>query len=64
MWVEGVVIADSNVFWGTGGSQIRYFIEDPAGGPWSGLYVYKGSGKPNVSEGDYVRLLGKVTEYA
>ncbi|MBC7228602.1 MAG: DUF11 domain-containing protein [Thermoflexales bacterium] len=63
VWVEGVVIADSGVFLSSGGAQIRYFIEDPAGGPWSGLYIYKGSGKPNVSEGDYVRLLGKVVEY-
>ena len=64
VWVEGVVIADSGVFLSTGGAQIRYFIEDPAGGPWSGLYIYKGSGKPNVNEGDYVRLLGQVVEYA
>ena len=64
VWVEGVVIADSGVFRSSGGDQIRYFIEDPAGGPWSGLYIYKGSGKPNVNEGDYVRLLGQVVEYA
>jgi uncharacterized repeat protein (TIGR01451 family) len=63
VWVEGVVIADSGVFLSSSGTQIRYFIEDPAGGPWSGLYIYKGTGKPNVNEGDYVRLLGKVTEY-
>ena len=37
-----------------------YFIEDPAGGPWNGLYVYD-SNTPAL--GDRVRLTGAVSEY-
>ena len=63
VWVEGVVIAGSNVFLSGSGGEIRYYIEDPAGGPWSGLYVYKGSSVPSVQEGDHVLLYGFLTEY-
>jgi len=63
VWVEGVVTADSDVFRSSSGGQIRYFIQSQDGGPWSGLYVYK-STKPNVAEGDFVLLYGKITEYA
>jgi uncharacterized repeat protein (TIGR01451 family) len=59
VWVEGVVIADSYAF----GSNTRYFIEDPGGGPWSGLYIYNGGDKPAVDEGDFVQLYGQVDEY-
>jgi len=58
VWVEGVVTANSDDF---GGS--RYFIEDPAGGPWSGLYVYHGGDRGPVQEGDQVLLYGEVLEY-
>ncbi|MEN8241680.1 MAG: ExeM/NucH family extracellular endonuclease [Chloroflexota bacterium] len=37
-----------------------YFIEDPAGGPWSGLYIYDSSGP---ALGDHLRLTGLVKEY-
>jgi hypothetical protein len=37
-----------------------YFIEDPAGGAWSGLFVYN-SNTPAL--GDRVRLTGMVSEY-
>ena len=37
-----------------------YFIEDPAGGAWSGLYVYDSSGP---MPGDHVRLTGTLVEY-
>jgi len=63
VWVEGVVTADSDVFRSSAGGQIRYFIESPDGGPWSGLYIYK-STKPDVAEGDFVLLNGKIVEYA
>lgn len=63
VWVEGVVIAGSDVFLSDSGTEIRYYIEDPDGGPWSGLYVYKGSSLPSVREGDRVLLHGRVTEY-
>ena len=37
-----------------------YFVEDPAGGAWSGLFVYD-SNTPAL--GDRVRLTGMVSEY-
>jgi predicted extracellular nuclease len=48
---EGIVTA---VF--SGG----YFVEDSAGGPWSGLWVYD-SNTPSI--GDFLHLTGKVVEY-
>ncbi len=60
VWVEGVVIAASDVY---PTANNRYFIEDPAGGPWSGLYIYNGGDKPAVQEGDRVLLYGQVLEY-
>lgn len=63
VWVEGVATAGSDVFLSGSGAEIRYYIEDPAGGPWSGLYVYKGSSHPSVQEGDQVLLHGLVAEY-
>ena len=60
VWVEGVVVAGTGEI---GYSGNNFVIEDPAGGPWSGLMVYNGGAFPNVVEGDYVRLLGQVDEY-
>lgn len=48
---EGIVTA---VFYNS------FFIEDPAGGPWNGLFVYN-SNIPSL--GDRLRLTGTVTEY-
>jgi uncharacterized repeat protein (TIGR01451 family) len=38
-----------------------YFIEDPAAGPWNGLWVYDTSNLP--VRGDRVRITGTVSEY-
>jgi predicted extracellular nuclease len=38
-----------------------YFIEDPGGGPWSGLWVYDYSNEPEV--GDQLSLTGTIDEY-
>lgn len=38
-----------------------YFIEDPSGGAWSGLWVHDAANSPHL--GDRVRLTGTVTEY-
>ncbi|MGC9335129.1 MAG: lamin tail domain-containing protein, partial [Anaerolineae bacterium] len=38
-----------------------YFIEDPAGGPWNGLWVYGMTNVPVL--GDRLRLTGTVEEY-
>ncbi len=62
--VQGVVIANPGSFLSAGGLPYRYYIEDPAGGPWSGLYIYRGTANPpGVSEGDFVRLYGLLTEF-
>ncbi len=60
VYVEGIVVAAP----GELGSRTM-FIEDAAGGAWSGLYVYDShifSGV-SVSRGDKVRVLGSVSEY-
>jgi len=39
----------------------KFFITDPSGGPWSGLYIYRfGTG---VAVGDLVNCTGPITEY-
>jgi len=60
VWVEGVVVAGTDEI---GSSNNNFIIEHPDGGPWSGLLVYNGGSFPDVVEGDYVLLLGEVTEY-
>ncbi len=52
--VHGVVIA-------TGYNNHGYFIADPQGGAWSGLYIYNNTNQPQV--GDMVMLSGTVAEY-
>jgi uncharacterized repeat protein (TIGR01451 family) len=62
--VEGVVIANPSSFLSASGLPYRYYIEDPAGGPWSGLYIYRGTANPpGVVEGDFVRLYGYLVEF-
>ena len=57
--VEGVVVAET--------AEIdlydAYVIEDPAGGPWSGLMVLTAGNRDPVNEGNYVRLIGLVDEH-
>ena len=38
-----------------------FFVQEPAGGPWSGIAVY--APDPAVTVGDAVRVTGRVTEY-
>ncbi|MFA7332278.1 MAG: metallophosphoesterase [Candidatus Delongbacteria bacterium] len=52
--VEGVVCA-------TGYYSTRWFLADPAGGPWSGLLIWNPAGA--LQPGDWVRVSGTVTEY-
>ncbi len=40
-----------------------FYIGDPGGGPWSGLYVFHGNTSNRVELGDMVLLTGTVTEY-
>jgi predicted extracellular nuclease len=39
----------------------RVFIQDPAGGPWSGLYLFRPAPVPQV--GDRVEITGRVNEF-
>lgn len=39
----------------------RVFIQDPAGGPWSGLFLFRPSPKPAL--GDEVEVTGRVREF-
>lgn len=59
--VTGIV---TNNTYGTTSSfptSTRFFISDPGGGPWSGLYIFIfGSG---VQVGDLVTVTGPITEY-
>jgi uncharacterized repeat protein (TIGR01451 family) len=60
VWVTGTVTSEPDDI-----ASNTFVIEDPAGGPWSGLPVYRWSGFSGVSlpRGTQVRLLGEVTEY-
>ncbi|MFL7795058.1 MAG: hypothetical protein AB8I69_23165, partial [Anaerolineae bacterium] len=60
VWVTGTVTAEPDDI-----ASNTFVIEDPDGGPWSGLPVYRWSGFSGLSlpRGTQVRLLGKVTEY-
>jgi hypothetical protein len=59
--VEGAVVT-SPVFV-TGTNQQNFYIEDPSGGQWSGIFVRVGQGTVDVAPGDVVTLSGKVEEY-
>ena len=39
----------------------NFFMSDPEGGPWNGIYVYNPGTMPNV--GDQVTVIGDVVEY-
>lgn len=39
----------------------RVFIQDPAGGPWSGLYLFRPTPVPQT--GDMVQVTGRVSEF-
>ena len=55
---DGVVTTEGVV---TAAFSSGYFIEDPAGGAWNGLWVYDTTNTPD--RGDAVRLTGTVDEY-
>ena len=54
--VTGVVTA---VIPGTG-----FYMADPGGGPWSGLYVYGRNSAAQVSVGDEIIATGDIIEYS
>ncbi len=60
VWVEGIVTAKTGELGYS--NQGKMVIEEPDGGPWSGLLVYGVAGFA-TEEGDYVRLLAPIKEY-
>lgn len=60
VWVEGVVTSAP----GDIDNPTRMMvIQDPAGGAYSGLHVFKAAGFPDYPEGMVLRVLGLVKEY-
>jgi predicted extracellular nuclease len=58
--VSGIVTEDTFNTSNTN-QDAKFFISDPSGGPWSGLYIFKwGTG---VAIGDLVNVTGPVVEY-
>ncbi|MCA9973143.1 MAG: DUF11 domain-containing protein [Anaerolineales bacterium] len=60
VWVEGVVTSPPGEI---DVSQRLMVIEDPAGGPWSGLFAFRSANFQSLPAGTHVRLLGMVEEY-
>ena len=56
--VTGIVTA--NNYYSSGNSN-RFFISDPSGGAWHGVYVFNFDATPNI--GDEVEVTGTVSEY-
>jgi hypothetical protein len=63
--VENVIVTSDAYDFTTAGAYC--FVQEPAGGPWSGVQVYWGSGNAGtydyVQVGDMVNLTGSVEEY-
>lgn len=58
--VRGIVTG-TNFFSGSGANNYGFFISDPTGGAFGGLFVYNQTYSPAI--GDMVELTGTVTEY-
>lgn len=56
--LTGVVATSPASFDGSG-----FFVQDPGGGEWSGIYIHKGGAKFEVEAGDVLTIKGTVTEY-
>lgn len=61
--ITGVVTVKSGLFYA--GSGKKYYIQQPGGGPFSGLliYDYESINVPTVYEGDSISITGTITEY-
>lgn len=46
------------------GIQSQYIIEAPAGGAWSGIFVFEGSAANTFFPGDRIRISGRVNEFS
>jgi len=56
--LTGVVATSPASFDGSG-----FFVQDPGGGEWSGVYIHKGGAEFEVESGDVLTIKGTVTEY-
>jgi len=61
--VVGAVVTTPVFLTGANRDQENFYIEDPAGGQWSGIYVRGPSGTSGVGMGDEVTVTGTVEEY-
>jgi len=57
----GQTVGVSGIVFATGHSGDKYFICDPDGGPWHGVYIYDYS--HSVSPGDFITITGTVQEF-
>lgn len=57
----GQVVVTEGVVTGVFDDGERVFIQDPAGGPWSGLFLFRPLERPRV--GDWIRVTGEVSEF-
>jgi len=57
----GRVVVTEGVVTGVFDNGERVFIQDPAGGPWSGLLLFRPSERLQV--GDWIRVTGEVSEF-
>ncbi len=57
----GRMVVTEGVVTGVFDDGARVFIQDPAGGPWSGLFLFRPSERLQV--GDWVRVTGEVSEF-
>ena len=59
--VEGVIVTGVDFL----SSSSRYFVEEPAGGPWSGLMIYdeKNITPHDLARGDRLTLIGVTADY-
>jgi len=58
---EDSVVTVSAIVTATGHNGDKYFIGDPSGGPWTGVYIYDFT--YTVTQGEWVTLTGTVDEY-
>ena len=59
--IEAVVTAAPGELQAGGTS--NYAVADPAGGPWSGIFVFEGSGSNTFFQGDVIRISGFIDEF-
>jgi hypothetical protein len=62
--IEGVVTVPTGLSYA--GAGIKFVVEEPEGGPWSGILSYNpdSTAYPVLYEGDLIRMTGYIYEYA